>query len=128
MVKINNVELKIDVMDADFSEKIETELEKVVSKSSSSDDRLKQGKVKRSQYLREQCKIVFDFFDNIWGKGTHEKIFGNRCNLKECLSVFEEFVNAYKEEDKKEAQELTTKYSSNRAQRRNNNRNNKRKR
>lgn len=127
MIKINNVELKIDVMDADFSEKIEMELEKVVSKSSSSDDKIRQGNIKRSQYLREQCRIVFDFFDNIWGKGTHEKIFGDRCNLKECLSVFEEFVNAYKEKDKKEAQELTTKYSSNRAQRRNN-RNNKRKR
>lgn len=127
MIKINNVELKIDVMDADFSEKIEMELEKVVSKSSSSDDKIRQGNIKRSQYLREQCRIVFDFFDNIWGKGTHEKIFGDRCNLKECLSVFEEFVNAYKEKDKKEAQELTTKYSSSRAQRRNN-RNNKRKR
>lgn len=127
MIKINNVELKIDVMDADFSEKIEMELEKVVSKSSSSDDKIRQGNIKRSQYLREQCRIVFDFFDNIWGKGTHEKIFWDRCNLKECLSVFEEFVNAYKEKDKKEAQELTTKYSSNRAQRRNN-RNNKRKR
>lgn len=127
MIKINNVELKIDVMDADFSEKIEMELEKVVSKSSSSDDKIRQGNIKRSQYLREQCRIVFDFFDNIWGKGTHEKIFGDRCNLKECLSAFEEFVNAYKEKDKKEAQELTTKYSSNRAQRRNN-RNNKRKR
>ena len=127
MIKINNVELKIDVMDADFSEKIEMELETGVSKSSSSDDKIRQGNIKRSQYLREQCRIVFDFFDNIWGKGTHEKIFGDRCNLKECLSVFEEFVNAYKEKDKKEAQELTTKYSSNRAQRRNN-RNNKRKR
>ena len=126
MVKINDVELKIDIMDSDFSERIENEMERVVNRSRKSDERFKQGNFKRSQYLREQCKVVFDFFDNVWGKDTHKKIFGDRCNFKECLAAFDEFVNAYKEKDKREAIELNNKYSSNRAQRRGNKRNNKR--
>lgn len=114
----------MDILDADFSEKVEIEMEKVVEESKRSDSRFKQGGIKRSQYLKQQCKIIFDFFDNIWGKGTHEKIFEERLNLKECVHAFERFVNAYKEENEKEAkemQELTAKYSPNRVQRRNKN-------
>ncbi|WP_300902234.1 DUF6673 family protein [uncultured Clostridium sp.] len=124
MLKINNVELNMDVFDADFSEKVEAEMEKVVKESKNSDNRFKQGGLKRSQYLKQQCKIIFDFFDNIWGEGTHKKIFEERSNLKECIIAFERFVNAYKEENEKEAkemQELTAKYSPNRVQRRNKN-------
>lgn len=124
MLKINNIELKMDILDADFSERVEIEMEKVVEESKRSDSRFKQGGIKRSQYLKQQCKIIFDFFDNIWGKGTHEKIFEERLNLKECVHAFERFVNAYKEENEKEAkemQELTAKYSPNRVQRRNKN-------
>ena len=106
MLKINNIELKMDILDADFSEKVETEMENVTNKTKNIDEKFKQAKFKRSEYLREYCKAIFDFFDNIWGEGTHEKIFKSRFNLKECLNAFESFGNAYKEVAEKEAKEM----------------------
>lgn len=127
MFEINDIKLEMDVMDANFVEKFESELDKVVTKSKISKEKLKKGDIKRSQSIRELCTLVFDFFNNVWGKDTHKKVFGDRCNLRDCLNAFDKCVNIFKEEVNREEKEMSSKYSSNRAQRRSNNKYNNKK-
>ncbi|WP_283706893.1 DUF6673 family protein [Clostridium perfringens] len=127
MIKLNGIEFDLDLMDLGVSEKIDKETQKVVEEA----ERAK-GK-NRSESIKIQCYAVFNCIDNIFGKGTHKKIFGDKVNLRECLRVFEQLILEMKkqdEEDAKEFSQMASKYSPNRAQRRankNKKKNNKRK-
>ncbi|MDZ4992642.1 AP endonuclease [Clostridium perfringens] len=124
-MKLNGVELDLDLMDLDISEKFDKETEKVVAEA----ERAK-GK-NRSESIKIQCYAVFNCIDNLFGKGTHKKIFGDKVNLRDCLRVFEQLILEMKkqdEEDAKEFSQMASKYSPNRVQRRfNKNKKNKRK-
>lgn len=37
-----------------------------------------------SEYILAYCRIVFDFFNDLFGEGTAEKMFGKRTNLRVC--------------------------------------------
>ncbi|WP_338631527.1 DUF6673 family protein [Clostridium baratii] len=116
MVKLNGIELELDIMDLETSEKIEREAEIVVEEAH------KAKGLKRSESIKKQCYAIFNCIDNIFGEGTHKKIFGNKVNLRDCLKVFAEFIDEFeklKNEEEKELKSLTSKYSPNRAQRRN---------
>lgn len=111
-MKINGVELAdIDIFDADTAEKYEKVLDKVVRES----ENLKG--LKTSAVIRKQCNLVFEVFNSLFGEGTDKKVFGERVNLKICLKAFEELVEQVNEQ-KKEIEEMTAKYTPNRAQRR----------
>lgn len=111
-MKINGVELAdIDVFDADTAEKYEKVLDNVVKESKNFEG------LKTSAVIRKQCGLVFDVFNSLFGEGTDKKVFGDRVNLKTCLKAFEELVEQVNEQ-KKEVEEMTAKYSPNRAQRR----------
>jgi hypothetical protein len=114
-MKINNVELEdIDIMDADTAEKYEEAIKKVQKESQESNE-LKD--LNLSDVIRKQCNMVFDCFNSIFGEGTDKKVFGYKVNLITCLKAFEELIE-YANEQKKELEKLTSKYSPNRAQRR----------
>ena len=46
-----------------------------------------------SEALRQECQIVEDFFDNVFGKGISEEIFKGKKNLTEHIKAFEDIVN-----------------------------------
>lgn len=111
-MKINGVELQdLDIFEADTVEKYEGALEKVVNGAKETES------LKSSVAIREQCNLVFDCFNTLFGEGTDKKIFGNKVNLLTCLKAFEELVE-YTGEQKKELEKFTSKYSPNRAARR----------
>ena len=112
---INNVELEdIDVLDADMAEKYEGALKKVVEDAKEVQET---GETSMSVTIRKQCNSVFDCFNSIFGEETDKKVFGNKVNLLVCLKAFEELVE-YANEQKKELEKMTNKYSPNRVQRR----------
>lgn len=127
MIKLNGVEFDLDLMDLDIAEKVERETKKVASEAEKA-----KGK-SRSESIKIQCYAVFNCIDNIFGKGAHNKIFGDKVNLRDCLRVFEQLIlemQKQDEEDSKEFSQMVSKYSPNRVQRRvnkNKKKNNKRK-
>lgn len=114
MIKINDVELKFDVLDADHLEKFETALLEVKSAELASG-------LTASRTIKEQCKIVKNFFDKVCGVGTSEKLFGDSVNYRTHYEAFESFVmqaNVEAEAEQKAINDRAAKYTLNRAQRR----------
>lgn len=109
---VNNVELEdLDILDADVAEKYEKSLDKFGCIS----DKLEGMRV--SESIRTQCGAIFEVFNTLFGEGTDKKVFGDRVNLLTCLKAFEELVLQINEQ-KKELEKFTNKYSSNRAAKR----------
>lgn len=114
-MKILNEEFEFDFYDADINEKIENSIEKT---SKDIKNKMKLKSKKTSQVIREVCQIIFDFFDNLIGEGTSQKIFKGKTSLTVCIKAFEDFIDAKTQEEKR-LEEISKKYSSNRATRRN---------
>lgn len=109
---INGVELEdLDIYDVEVAEKYEKALETVHLSSN------KDNSKSLSEGIKFQCNLIFDFFNTVFGEGTDKKIFGNKVNLMTCIKAFEEIVLKVNEQ-KKEIEKLSNKYSPNRAARR----------
>lgn len=93
MLVINNVELNVDFTDADFIDKVDKASKKVLKNV----DELKAEKEKKdfsaAEGIRQECKILKDFIDDVFGAGTSEQIFEGRNSLMECLQVYEDIIN-----------------------------------
>lgn len=117
-MKILNVELEdFDFNDADFLEKLETEVSAAEKKVKS----LKPDGKTASQVIREGCNIIFDCFNNIFGEGTSQKIFGDKTSLKICTEAFRDLKIERDKQDKElEAVigDIGKEYNPNRAARR----------
>ncbi|CAI3674763.1 conserved hypothetical protein [Clostridium neonatale] len=109
-MKINNVELEMDIYDADTMEKIEKAITKTVDEINS-----KQGKT-NSETIRIQCTAIMDCFNDVFGEGTDRQLFGGKTNLMVCLNAFEEFTNEILEQRKK-INKLNNKYNLNKIKR-----------
>ena len=105
-MKINGYELEVDFTDADFVEKIE----KYAKKVSEEVELTKPKEMGMAEFIRKECEIVRNFFDNVFGKGTAKKIFGNKYSLSICISTFQQFIEA-KLSQQKELEEIINKYS-----------------
>ena len=51
---------------------------------------------KLSDVMKIGCDIIFDFFDNVFGKGASENIFDGKRNYKLCLNTYKECNEQYK--------------------------------
>lgn len=110
---INGVELEdLDIYDLEVAERYEKALAKV------NEDSNKDNSKSLSEGIKYQCNLIFDFFNTVFGEDTDKKIFGNKVNLMTCIKAFEEVVLKMNEQ-KKEIEKLSNKYSPNRAARRN---------
>lgn len=83
-----DMDLDFDIFDADDAEAYEAAAKEVGKKSAT-----KPGE-SLADTIRRQCWAVFGFFDELFGEGFHKELFGERTNLKECLIVFREFIEA----------------------------------
>jgi hypothetical protein len=105
-MKINGYELEVDFTDADFIDKIE----KYAKEVSEQVELTKRKEMGMAEFIRKECEIVRNFFDNVFGKGTAKKIFGNKYSLSICISTFQQFIEA-KLSQQKELEEIINKYS-----------------
>lgn len=113
-MKIFDVELDFDFLDADQLEIYERENQRVAEDIN-----------EKSQYegkstadsLRIQCRIVDRFFDAVFGEGTAEKLFHGKNNIRDHMEAFG-IVAQGARNARAEFDAMEDKYSPNRAQRR----------
>lgn len=125
MIKINGIEFEFDAYDLEDVEKAQKEMNKVVAALKNPPRNFN-----RIEGIKYTVKIVSDCLDNIFGKGSAEKVFKGKTNMKLALKAFEEITIGMQEQDsefKKEIEATREKYSPNRAERRNNRSNKKNK-
>lgn len=89
-VNIYGEEFEVNFFDADEMERIETAITKLDSRNQSTDYR----GMPQSQAIRTQCGFIFDFFDEAFGDGAHDRIFKGKCDLMMALGAFEGFIKA----------------------------------
>ncbi|MDO5432967.1 DUF6673 family protein [Eubacterium sp.] len=95
MLKINGVKLEMDLMDADTAEAVETAIKHFQEKIK------KLNKEKTlAEAIRQQCQLVFEFFDEAFGEGAAVEVFGEKTNFDACQNAFKEVVSAIKEKGK----------------------------
>ncbi|EGT3613176.1 hypothetical protein E5N06_07440 [Clostridium perfringens] len=124
-MKINGIEFEFDAYDLEDVEKAQKEMNKVVAALKNPPRNFN-----RIEGIKYTVKIVSDCLDNIFGKGSAEKVFKGKTNMKLALKAFEEITIGMQEQDsefKKEIEATREKYSPNRAERRNNRSNKKNK-
>lgn len=117
-MKINGIEFEFDAYDLEDAEKAQKEMNKVVAALKNPPRNFN-----RIEGIKYTVKIVSDCLDNIFGKGSAEKVFKGKTNMKLALKAFEEITIGMQEQDsefKKEIEATREKYSPNRAERRNN--------
>ena len=112
-MKIRNIEVDFDFLDADDIERFENEAKRLLNKC---DEEAKKD-YSSSESIKAQCRIIEEFIDNVFGEGLSEKIFIKRNNLKEHLEIYEEIIKE-KELENNEIQNKFGKYQPNREQRR----------
>ena len=93
-MNINGVELKADFLDADFIDVFETALIKMQKRA---DDAKNRKWPKNSDAMREICAYIDEFFDDAFGAGTAESLFGGKNNVG---VHFEALEAVYDERDK----------------------------
>lgn len=117
MIKINGIKFEFDAYDLEDVEKAQKEMNKVVAALKNPPRNFN-----RIEGIKYTVKIVSDCLDNIFGKGSAEKVFKGKTNMKLALKAFEEITIGMQEQDsefKKEIEATREKYSPNRAERRN---------
>lgn len=112
-MKIKNIEIDFNFLDADNVEKFEKEAQKVVEKSEEN----KNAKITYSEALRKECEVVEDFIDSVFGEGLSEKIFKGNKDLLDHIKVFQDIVDE-KNSKQSELQSIYNRYAPNREQRR----------
>lgn len=112
---IRGIEVNFDFLDADDVERFEEEAKKVKE-----DCEIKNKKeMTYAQIIREECKVIDNFFDNVFGNGVSFKIFRGKNNLEEHIKAFGDIVNE-KVEQQKRLQNTYNRYQPSREQRRQN--------
>lgn len=103
-MKISNIEIDFDFLDADNVEKFEEEAKKVVEKTEIKEE------MSYAQALKYECEIVEDFIDNVFGKGISKQLFNGKKNLKEHIEIFQQLVDE-KNKAQDDLQKLYDKYA-----------------
>lgn len=89
---LNGKEYELDLFDVDIAENFENEIFRASDKLEAENKKKYQ---RTSELMRTGCNIIFDCFDNIFGKGASENIFDRKSNYKLCLKTFKEIQVQY---------------------------------
>jgi len=117
--EINGHQFVIDMHDADQMERYEKAFEKMgeAEKAIPKDG-------KQSEILRKFCTLFRDLFNDLFGPGTDEKLFGSTNNARIAIEIYDDFLS-FVDAQRTNAGISTAatiqkyaQYSSNRAQRR----------
>lgn len=85
IIKINGIDLELDLLDADVLEKYERLNEEIVKKIQ---EPTQYEGISTADGMRKQCRYVDDFFDKLFGAGTANNIFGGGNNLGIRMDAF----------------------------------------
>lgn len=104
---------KFDFTDADFLEKIEQGRLDVLEKIKKIEE---DSTINSVEGIRQECKILREFLDYVFGEGTSEENIEHKNSLRECIKVYED---VFKERDRQlnNFSEIANKYSPERVQR-----------
>ena len=112
-MKIRDIEVDFDFLDADDVERFEKEAKRVKEECEIKNKQ----EMSYSEVIREECNIIDRFFNNVFGDGIAEKLFKGKKNLNEHIKAFEEIIKE-KVEQQKGLQNTLDRYQPNREQRR----------
>ena len=91
IVKINEVELEVNVLSPNFMERYENAFD---SMNERFDETKKNAQnIRESEGLRQSCEIINEFFDNIFGDGTAKRIFPGEMDLGASFDAMEAVVD-----------------------------------
>lgn len=90
--KFNGVELPVAMADADFMDRYAAAFAGMQETLLAYDWEDKS--ISYPAKLRTYCKAFQALFDNIYGVGTSETLFGEACNAEACEDAFLEFCGA----------------------------------
>lgn len=88
-MRLKDIEVNFSFTDADDIEKLEKGMEFVKNKTVE----YKSKEINLSETIRSECKVLEEFFDNVFGEGISEKLFEGRMDLKEHTELFMEIAN-----------------------------------
>lgn len=86
---IDGTALELDMLDADQNARVAEALVAVGREMHSV-----AGGESAADVIRRQCRAIFSCFDAIFGDGTAERVFGERCNLRRAMRAFERLSRA----------------------------------
>lgn len=113
-MKIKDIEVDFDFLDADDVQKFENEAKRVEEECEKKEIET----LSYSEAIRRECNTIENFFDNVFGEGISEKIFKGKMNLIEHINAFQDIVNE-KVKKQEELKNTLNRYLPNREQRRN---------
>ena len=87
-MNLKGIEVEFNFLDAEEMEKFEKEVDIVLKKC----EKEEKENHKTSESIKIQCKIIEDFFDNVFGKGISDKIFVKKYNLAEHLEIYADII------------------------------------
>ena len=104
--EINGVQLDIDMGDVAFIERYEKAFEKMEEN---------EAKVPKTGTTTDRAKafvsIFYELFDDIFGEGTGNAIFGGKCNIRMCLDAYDDFLEICKSQIDETNKSIAKKYS-----------------
>lgn len=84
-IVVNNVELTLNLLDADVMEKYEAAKQDL---NTNLNDKTQYVGLSGPQAMRKQCRIIEAFFDKLFGIGTAEELFGGNNDLGAHAEAF----------------------------------------
>lgn len=96
MITVRGVELDFNFLDADHVQRLVDARKDLAEKHKNimQTDVSKVGLEEYAGLLRQACQVFFDLFDEQFGDGTSNKLFGKTCNLETVLDIYQEFEQA----------------------------------
>ena len=94
LFKVGDFEVEIDPTDVAFVKKYEKAADSYNERAA----RLPKDGL-ASEVLHETCKLFFETFDAIFGKGTSTKMFGKRESVAACVEAFGQLISLIKNYD-----------------------------
>ena len=88
-MKWKDIEVNFSFSDADDLERLENSAKKVKEKASEYEKK----ELSVSEAIREECKIINEFFDEVFGSGISKQLFNGKNDLKEHIDLFEDIIN-----------------------------------
>ena len=121
-MKLEDIEVNFSFTDADDVERFENAAKKVYEEA----EKNKKKEMNASEIIREECNIIEEFFNSVFGEGISNKLFNEKKDIVEHIKLFEDIIKA-KVEATKDIQNIydnienSDRYKPNRETRRYNN-------